>query len=317
MSDHRHVTLGDLHGRTAVVTGANSGIGWQTAASLAGAGMHVVLAARRETSLTEAAERIRVTHPQASVDTAPLDLADLASVRTFAEHNTVHYPALDLLLNNAGVMAIPERRLTTDGFEMHLGTNHLGHFALTGLLLPALLAAPQPRVVTVSALIARRAHLDFDNLDLHVGYSPMRAYARSKLANVAFAVELAHHYAGSALISVPVHPGTAMTGLQRHGGRITRALAGALLEPLIGQSPAEAARPSLFAATNSDIVSDAFYGPKGRGEGRGFPGPVDLPNQAEDPSMRENLWRASEELTGVHFAAPDVPPDGESGPHDA
>ncbi len=165
-------------------------------------------------------------------------------------------------------MAIPERRLTADGFELTFSTNHLGHFALTGSLLPALQAAAAARVVAVSAVVARRGQIDFDNLDLHTGYAPMKAYARSKFANVAFAVELAQRATGTRLTSVAVHPGTAMTGLQQHLPPVIESITKSVLEPLIGHSPAEAASPSLYAAASPSITSGKFYAATGRFEMR-------------------------------------------------
>ncbi|MGZ6617136.1 MAG: oxidoreductase [Solirubrobacteraceae bacterium] len=306
MTDHRRVELGDQTGKTVLVTGSTGGLGWRTASALAGAGARVVITGRRQTALAEAKDSIRVSHPHADLDSSVVDLANLSSIHEFVEQAKERWPAIDVLINNAGVMAIPERRLTVDGFETHFGTNHLGHFALSGLLLPLLLAAPAPRVVTVSAVISRRGRLDFENLDYHTGYRPMRAYASSKLANVMFAVELAQRSTGTGLISVAVHPGTAMTGIQRHGGRLTKALAGALLEPLLGQSPADAARPSLLAATAADVVSGWFYGPRQRFESRGFPGPLKLPSLALDPAVRGRLWETSAVLTGVSYALPDA-----------
>jgi NAD(P)-dependent dehydrogenase (short-subunit alcohol dehydrogenase family) len=291
--------LGDLRGRVAIVTGANSGIGFETALALAGAGAHVILAGRSQPTLDRAVATLRSRHPQASAATAILDLADLSSVRAFADTVRRSHPALHLLINNAGVMAIPERRLTVDGFELTFGTNHLGHFALTGLLLPQLTVG-KARVVTVSALVARRGQIQFDNLDWHSGYAPMKAYAASKLANVAFAVELAKRGQG-VVTSVAVHPGTALTGLQQHSSRLAQAVAKRILEPLIGHSPIEAARPTLYAATSVAVTNGGFYGPTGRFELRGRPGPVTLPKNATDSSFRSRLWIVSEDLTNVHY----------------
>jgi NAD(P)-dependent dehydrogenase (short-subunit alcohol dehydrogenase family) len=304
MTGHAPVCLGDLTGKTAVITGANSGLGFQISAALAGAGAQVVLAGRQQAALGEAAGRIRLSHPAARPGTVVLDLADQQAIRSSAEEITGRYPAIDMLINNAGVMAIPQRRLTADGFELTFGTNHLGHFALTGLLLPALLAAPAARVVTVSAVIARRAAIDPGNLDFRTGYRPFRAYGASKLANILFATELAQRSTGTGLTSVAVHPGTALTGIQRHASRVTQALARILLERLVGQSPADAARPALLAATGPGIENGGFYAPAGRGELRGYPAPVPLPPAARDPDLRRRLWQASEELTGVHFDLP-------------
>ena len=235
------------------------------------------------------------------MSTGVLDLADLGSVRDFAARVVDAHPQVVMLINNAGVMAVPERRTTRDGFELTFGTNHLGHFALTGLLLPALLAAPAARVVTVSAVIARRGRIDFDNLDLHHGYGGMRAYSASKLANIAFAIELADRAAASNLSSIAVHPGTAPTGIQRHAPAFLQAVGRLLIGSVIGQSTPDAARPSLYAATDPGVHSGAFYAPSGLGEARGKPGPAKVPAAAQDPAFRRRLWTESERLTGVTY----------------
>ncbi|GIF53002.1 short subunit dehydrogenase [Asanoa ferruginea] len=282
----------------AIVTGGSGGIGYQTAEALAGTGRHVIITGRRAAALDDAARRIRAARPGCSVSTRELDLAELGSVRDFAERIKGEHPRVDLLINNAGVMAVPERRLTVDGFEVTFGTNHLGHFALTGLLLPALLAADAPPVVTVSAAIARRGRLEFDNLDQHRDYRPMRAYSAAKLANVAFAIELAARY--EQVRSVAVHPGTATTGIQRHVTPVVRFFAERLIG-LIGQSVEDAARPSLYAATDADVQSGGYYAPTGPFEGRGLPGPAKVPAAALDPAVRKRLWDGSEELTKVSY----------------
>jgi NAD(P)-dependent dehydrogenase (short-subunit alcohol dehydrogenase family) len=198
-------------------------------------------------------------------------------------------------------MVVPDRRLTADGFELTFGTNHLGHFALTGLLLPALLAAESARVVTVSAVIARRGRIDFDNLDLHRRYAPMRAYSASKLANVAFALELAART--DRLRSIAVHPGTAPTGIQRHVSPALRFVADRGVA-LAGQSTENAAHPSLLAATDPSVHSGTYYAPNGFGEGRGHPAPARIPAAAQDRALRTRLWSVSEQLTGVSYQLP-------------
>ena len=283
---------------TAIVTGGTGGIGYATAAALAATGRHVIVAGRRPAALDDAAARIRAAHPGSTVSTGELDLADLRSVRDFAARVGETHPRVDLLVNNAGVMAVPERRLTTDGFELTFGTNHLGHFALTGRLLPLLLAAEAARVVTVSAAIARRGRLDFDNLDQHRDYRPMRAYSAAKVANVAFALELAARY--ERLRSIAVHPGTANTGIQRHVSPVTQFFAERLIR-LIGQSVEGATRPTLYAATDPGVHSGGYYAPTGPFEGRGTPGPARVPAAARDAQVRERLWAASERLTGVTY----------------
>ncbi|AMM18904.1 hypothetical protein AX769_00555 [Frondihabitans sp. PAMC 28766] len=288
-------------GKTAVVTGANSGIGFETAKALARAGAHVILGGRNLAKVEEARRALQSEVPSASTSTVALDLADLASVHSAASAILAEHGSLDLLVNNAGVMAVPERRLTTDGFELTFGTNHLGHFALTGLLLPALLAAPSARIVQVSAQVARRRGIDLDDPESEQSYSPMGAYAKSKLANVLFVEELARRGADPRLTPVAVHPGTSMTGLQRHGSRAMQAIAGLLLERLVGQSTEQAALPSLFAATQPGVAPGAFVAPTGRAELRGAPGFVRLPPAADDRAAAAALWAYSEARTGVRF----------------
>ncbi|MFR9724199.1 oxidoreductase [Streptomyces sp. MS19] len=306
-------SLPDLSGRVAVVTGASGGIGFATARQLVGAGAEVVFAGRDAERTRAAAEQASREVPGARVRAAELDLADLASVAAFAAHLTAEARALDLLVNNAGVMNLPERRTTRDGFEVTFGTNHLGHFALTGRLLPLLLAARGPRVVTVSALVARSrlANLD-DPLSEH-HYRGMTAYITSKLANVLFAQELQRRAdaAGARLLSIAVHPGASLTGLQRHSSRLAQAVGRAGLGRVIGQSTTAAALPALYAATLPGIRPGGFYGPTGRLECRGTPGPVEPPKAAADPARAGELWRMSERLTGVTYPwpAPDPAPD--------
>ncbi|MER5757859.1 oxidoreductase [Streptomyces sp. NPDC002082] len=288
----------------AVVTGANSGIGEVTATELARAGADVVLAGRSLPKLREAMERIRPVAAGVRLIPLALDLADLESVAAFSDAVLAEGRPLDLLVNNAGVMAIPERRTTKDGFELTVGTNHLGHFALTGHLVPALSASAAPRVVTVSAMVARSRSADrLNDLQSERRYRPMAAYAKSKLANVVFATELQRRAraADLPLLSAVVHPGTSLTGLQQHGSRLAQAAARLLLERLIGQPTDQAALPSLFAATSDRIQPGGFYGPTGRAEGRGTPGAVRLPDAASDPALGGGLWQTSERLTRVTY----------------
>ena len=297
-------TMPDQRGKLAIVTGGNSGIGWETAKELTRAGAHVIIAARDKQRGQEAAQAIKEGMPNALVEAKVLDLASLTSIATFAQALRERGQAVDLLFNNAGVMAIPERRLTSDGFEMHFGTNHLGHFALTGQLVPLLLQSAAPRVITISAMIARwrSTHLDLSDVQWDHHYTPMGAYARSKLANVLFAVELDRRARGARLLSVAVHPGTSFTNLQQYAAP---AFLGPLLRPLfnglVGQKASAAALPSLYAATASEVVGGAFFGPTGRGETRGAPGKVSLPEQARDVKLAQALWELSERLTQVHF----------------
>jgi NAD(P)-dependent dehydrogenase (short-subunit alcohol dehydrogenase family) len=290
----------DQTGRVAIVTGANSGLGLATARELARAGARVVLASRSAEKGQDAAGQIRSAVPNAQVEPAVLDLADLASVRAFAAG--VSYP-LDLLINNAGVMAAP-RRLTKDGFESQFGTNHLGHFALTGLLLGRLLAAPAPRVVTVSSGMHRAGKMNFDDLNGERKYSRWGAYSQSKLSNLMFCFELQRRAtaAGSALRSLAAHPGYAATNLQAAGtDRFYERWFMAIGNRLFAQSADMGALPTLYAATVPDLPGGTFVGPDGRNEQRGYPKVVTAAGKAYDEQAWRRLWEVSEELTGVRF----------------
>jgi NAD(P)-dependent dehydrogenase (short-subunit alcohol dehydrogenase family) len=291
-------------GRTALVTGANSGIGYETALALARAGARVLVAGRDQTRIEEAAARIEAAVPDADVDVVRVNLASLDSVEEAAAAVLAGERPLDVLVNNAGVMAIPRRRTTKDGHELTFGTNHLGHFALTGRLLPALLRAESPRVVTVSSVAARSRSATLDDLQSEHGYRPMQAYARSKLANLVFTQELARRAAGTPLVAVAAHPGTSATRLQRNGSFVARALAPVVLGRLVGHTPDRAAKSPVYAATAPDVEPGAFVGPTGRREGRGEPGRVPLPSAAADPAAGRALWELSERLTGVAYAWP-------------
>ncbi|MFI5754031.1 oxidoreductase [Streptomyces sp. NPDC051569] len=309
MNDWSPEHIPGQHGRLAVVTGANSGIGEITATELARAGAEVVLAGRSPGKLRDAADRLTASVPGARVRAEVLDLADLSSVAAFAGRMTEPGRAIDLLVNNAGVMAVPERRTTADGFELTFGTNHLGHFALTGRLLPLLLKAPEARVVTVSAVIAssRAFTGGLQDPQSERRYRPMGSYARSKLANILFAQELQRRAdsAGAALTSVVIHPGSAFTGLQQHGSGFTQRLARLTLGRVVGSSPEAAALPSLYAATASGIRPGGYYGPAGaRGGAAGTPKPARLPGATTDTGLARKLWDDSEELTHVHYLWP-------------
>jgi NAD(P)-dependent dehydrogenase (short-subunit alcohol dehydrogenase family) len=287
--------------RLAVVTGANSGLGMIVAQELARAGASVILACRDLERGAAALATIATRVPDAQVETRRLDLADLASVREFAGHLASEVRPVDLLVNNAGVMA-PPRRLTPDGFESQLATNHLGHFALTGLLLDSLLAAPAGRVVTVSSLLHRIGRIDFDDLHGAGHYRRGRAYGQSKLANLLFAFELDRRAraAGSGLASLAAHPGFAHSNLQSASvGRLTRVLL-APTNLLFAQSTAAGALPILCAAT-ADLPSGSYVGPDGPGERRGYPRLVGAAPAAHDERIAERLWTVSEKLTGVSF----------------
>ncbi|GAA0558470.1 oxidoreductase [Actinomadura livida] len=291
----------DLRGRRAIVTGANSGLGYHTALQLARHGASVVLACRSAERGQAAFDRIRAAAPDADLVLASLDLADLASVRAFAAR--YGDASVDLLVNNAGVMAIPHRT-TADGFEMQFGTNHLGHFALTGLLLPALRSAPSPRVVTVTSAFAWSGRLDFDDLQSERRYRKWSAYAQSKLANLVFARELDRRV--PEVTSLAAHPGYAATNLQQTGPRMQGSTlmekAAGIGNAVIAQSAAAGALPSLYAAAAPDVHGGACYGPRIL-QYRGAPTEVVTPPQANRPGQAERLWDVSETLTGVAYAA--------------
>jgi NAD(P)-dependent dehydrogenase (short-subunit alcohol dehydrogenase family) len=290
-------------GKSAVVTGANSGLGLVTARELARAGAAVVLACRNLEKGERAVESIRSEVPQAELSLEQLDLADLGSIRAFALHFAGGQRPLDLLVNNAGVMA-PPRRLTKDGFESQFGSNHLGHFALTGLLLGSLLDAPEPRVVTLSSGAHRiPGGINFDDLQFEHRYINWRAYGQSKLANLMFAFELQRRAteAGAELRSMAAHPGYARTNLQFAAPPWYEQLIMRLTNPLVGQSAEMGALPTLYAATLPDLPGGSFVGPDGFMEQRGHPHLVTAAGKAYDEQAWIRLWEISEDLTGVHY----------------
>ena len=284
-------------GRIAVVTGATSGLGYHTARALAHAGAEVVLAVRD----SERGERVRAEVGAAAV--VRLDLAEQASVRAAAEELLARRPRIDMLVNNAGVMALP-RRVTADGFELQMATNHFGPFAFTGLLIDALRDA---RVVTVSSGAHRGGRMAFDDLQSERGYHRWRVYSQTKLANLLFMFELGRRAAaaGLDLISVAAHPGLAKTNLQAAGPRMEGSrLREAIMvggTRLLGQSDAQGALPSLYAATVPDLPSGTSVGPDGMFEGRGHPKLVSASRAAHDEAAARRLWEVSEQLTGVSY----------------
>lgn len=311
MSDDVRWTSADIpdqSGRVAIVTGANSGLGSESALALAAKGAHVVLACRDAAKAQVALQAIRAANPAASVEAMALDLASLASVRAFAAAFVAKHERLDLLCNNAGVMAIPHRR-TADGFEMQLGTNHLGHFTLTGLLLPRLLDTPGARVVSVSSSAHRPGKMHWDDLQLEHRYRKWRAYAQSKLANLLFAFELDRRLrkAGASVISVAAHPGYAATNLQSVGARMegSRALERLfeVANRLIAQSAAMGALPTLYVATAPEVQGGDYFGPASLGEMRGHPRKVGSSARSRNLADAARLWELSEVLTDVRFAA--------------
>jgi NAD(P)-dependent dehydrogenase (short-subunit alcohol dehydrogenase family) len=293
----------DQSGRVAVVTGANSGLGLVTARELARAGATVVLACRNTSKGEQAIDDVRAAVPSADLALEALDLADLDSVRDFASRIASGHDHLDLLVNNAGVMA-PPRRTTKDGFESQFGTNHLGHFALTGRLMATLLAAPAPRVVTLSSGVHRMGTINFDDLQRERRYNNWLAYGQSKLANLIFSFELQRRAsaAGTNLLSLAAHPGYSATNLQFAGPSAFYEKAFmAVANKVYAQSADMGALPTLYAATVPDIPGGSFIGPDGFMEGRGHPKVVTGAGKAYDEDTGRRLWEASEELTGVHY----------------
>jgi NAD(P)-dependent dehydrogenase (short-subunit alcohol dehydrogenase family) len=298
--------IGDLTGKTMIVTGANSGIGFETAVELAAHGAHVVLACRNPVKGQSAGDRIVGASPGASVEVLPLDLSSQESVRQAAARFTAEHGRLDVLVNNAGVMGTPYY-LTEDGFERQFATNHLGPFAFTGLLLDSLLTTPGSRVVTVSSALHRMGRLDFSNLQgLGGGHNRWFAYGNTKLANLAFTYELDRRLraAGANTIAVAAHPGWAQSNLASNGptmgGSAFRARAGTLAGHL-GQSTAGGALPTLYAATEPGVVGGEYFGPGGLAEQYGPPVRVRSSRRSHREDDAARLWAASEELTGVHY----------------
>jgi NAD(P)-dependent dehydrogenase (short-subunit alcohol dehydrogenase family) len=296
--------VGAQFGRSVVVTGTG-GLGYESASALAFAGAHVVLAGRDPAKGEAAVERIRQAVPRAKILFERLDLASLASIHDFAERLGRTMSKLDVLINNAAVMAPPERRTTGDGFELQFGTNHLGHFALTALLMPLLKKAGSARVVSVSSIAARSGALRFDDLQWTHGYKPMPAYAQSKLACLMFALELQRRsvVGGWGVTSVAAHPGVARTDLIPNGtGAASGAAALRRWLWFLFQPAAQGALPSLYAACAPQAEGGGFYGPHALGETRGHPSVSRVPAQALRLEDARRLWAASEGLTGQCFA---------------
>lgn len=292
-------------GKNILVTGANSGIGFQSVLEFARHGAHVFMACRNRAKGAEALARLQREIPNAAVEVVELDVASLGSIRGFAEAFVASGARLDVLVNNAGVMALPERQATEDGFERQFGTNHLGHFALTGLLLPSLRKAENSRVVTVASLAHRNGKLEWDNLSSERRYVPWDAYNASKLANILFANELHRRtqQAGLPLLSVAVHPGVSRTNIFENGPGMTglKAKVIALLSPVITQDDAMGALPTEYAATAPGVKGGEYIGPDGLGELKGHPKLVAPRPHALDQVVAERLWQESERLTGVRY----------------
>ncbi|MFW9991068.1 MAG: oxidoreductase [Candidatus Odinarchaeota archaeon] len=287
----------DLTEKIVIVTGANSGIGYETARALVRKGATVVLACRNKDKGAASEHQINQDSLKGKAVFMKLDLTDLASLRRFSLEFANHYNKLDILINNAGIMRTPFGN-TVDGFELQFGTNYLGHFALTGLILNFIIRAPQSRVVTVSSGGARFGKIDFDNLNGEKGYHPGNAYGQSKLANLLFTYELQRRFEREKVdsIAVAAHPGwTAATNLPVHW-RMVR-----LLNPIIGQKPEMGALPILYAATAPDVKGGDYYGPRGRLGLRGYPTKVQSSKRSHDIDVAVKLWSESEKLTGVPF----------------
>ncbi|WP_026693946.1 oxidoreductase [Peribacillus kribbensis] len=287
--------------KTAIITGANSGIGFEAAKILADKGYKVVLAVRNMEKGRNAASEIQRLIPAAELDVRKLDLADLESVHQFADHLVDDYSSLGILINNAGVM-VPPYQKTRDGFELQFGSNHLGHFALTGLLLPLLKASGSSRVVTLSSLAHKGAVIDFTNLDGSSGYKPMKFYGQSKLSNLLFSKELDQRFKEHQLAvkSIACHPGISATNLFKIGGRdapgILKKMSSLFLQP------AEmGALPTVFAALNEDLQGGEYIGPDGKGARKGYPA-IEIPAQGVyNQEIMSRLWDVSEQLTHVTY----------------
>jgi NAD(P)-dependent dehydrogenase (short-subunit alcohol dehydrogenase family) len=289
----------DQTGRTAVITGANTGLGFETAAALAAKGANVVLTVRNLDKGKDAADRITKRHPGASVTLQEGDLASLESIRAAAAQLRSNHNGIDLLINNAGVMFTP-KSTTKDGFELQFGTNHLGHFALTGLLLDRLLAVPGSRVVTVSSTGHRYpGPIRFDDLQWEHRYSRMGAYGQSKLANLLFTYELQRRLTGTHTIATAAHPGASTTELIRNTPPWIRLVTGPF--ELTSQSAAMGALPTLRAATDLGALGGQYFGPGGFAEMRGYPKVVSSNERSHDVDTQKRLWAVSERLTGVVY----------------
>ena len=292
-------------GRLAVVTGANTGLGFETAKVLATRGASVVLAVRDIEKGERAAARIAAAAPGANITVQRLDLTSLHSIRAAATELRAKHPRIDLLINNAGVMFTP-KQTTRDGFELQFGTNHLGHFALTGLLLEQMLPVPGSRVVTVSSLAHRvRARINFDDLQAERSYSRVRAYSQSKLANLLFTYELQRRLSGAGnTIAVAAHPGLADTELTRN----SPAIAAFFYAHVMSQKAAMGALPVLRAATDPAVVGGQYYGPRRFFGARGYPKLTKSSKRSHDAAIQRRLWTVSEQLTGITFPLQELTP---------
>jgi NAD(P)-dependent dehydrogenase (short-subunit alcohol dehydrogenase family) len=305
MTDWTSADIPSQDGKTAIITGATGGLGFETALALAGAGATVMLTGRNDAKGRDAIEKIRGQFPSANISYETLDLASLASVAEFAARVAATHASLDLLINNAGVMALPKRQTTAHGFEMQFGTNYLGHYALAARLLPWLRRGHLPRVVNLSSMAHRTGRIDFDHLQGAQSYSPWKAYCQSKLAMLMFALELQRRSdaAGWGLMSNAAHPGFARTGLIANGPGESgwQYALSKLLARHISHSAAAGALPTLFAATSLKAEAAGYYGPNGFYEMKGSPVPAKIMPRAKDAAVAARLWDVSAALTGVSF----------------
>lgn len=293
-----HQSITDQTGKTAIVTGSNTGIGFEAAFALAAAGARVVLACRNQEKAAEARARIEAESPESRVEIASLDLSSLESIRAFAEAFRSRHDALHLLINNAGVMMPPKRQETADGFEIQFGVNHLGHFALTGLLLDVIANTPGARIVNVSSQAHRRGKIDFADPNWqNRSYKRIGAYGQSKLANLLFTFELQRRLddAGVDAMAMAAHPGWTATDLQRHTPSFN------FLNRFFAMKTAQGALPTLRAAVDEDVEGGEYFGPNGFYEMRGFPVKVGSTKRSRSAEDAAKLWAISEEMTGVRF----------------
>jgi NAD(P)-dependent dehydrogenase (short-subunit alcohol dehydrogenase family) len=295
-------------GRRAVITGSNSGIGFEAALELARKGAELILPARTQAKADDAAARILKQVPNAQLHPEVLDLAVQASIHAFANRVIERFPgqSLDLLINNAGVMALPTREVTKDGFERQFATNYLGPFALTMLLLPSIKQVAGSRVVTVSSSASNQGKIEFDNLQSERVYKPMfQAYAQSKLADLIFSLELQRRLkaVGSPILSTAAHPGYAVTNLQADHLPAGLKILITTMKPFLSQDAAHGALPTLYAAVAAEAVAGGYYGPDGIAELKGYPTAVTVPKSALDETVAKRLWAESERLTRVKFGA--------------
>ncbi|HUS85689.1 MAG TPA: oxidoreductase [Bacteroidales bacterium] len=292
----RKINIPDQTGKIVIITGANSGIGFEAARQMAGMGAHVILSCRSIEKGMNALKMIKRKDPDCTVELMKLDLAGQSSIRGFSDEFKSRYKNLDILINNAGIMATP-RRLTEDGFELQFGTNHLGHFSLTGLLLERLLKTPGSRIVTVTSVAHFKGKIDFNDINMERRYSRMGAYRRSKLANLLFAYELHRRLLASAhrTISVAVHPGITSTGILWLPVIIEQ------LKQLVLTSPVKGALSTIVGATAPGLRGGEYIGPGGYKQMIGYPKILESSKMSHDLKLASGLWKISEELTGVKF----------------